>query len=91
LIVHDGVSKIGVRNLSASKMERAHYEVLCVGLMFRKNDATHRRSDAAIDYCLRPRRPTDSRIQFTNFAAASRVSGNSKPIPPRGGCRVTTP
>ena len=48
-------------------MERAHYEVLCVGLMFRKNDATHRRSDAAIEHAVRGHQSTDLRIQFTNL------------------------
>jgi hypothetical protein len=65
-------------------MERRHYEVLCVGLMFRKNDATDRRSDAAIYQ-------RGSRIQFTHLAAASRIGGSSKLILSRGGCRVTTP
>jgi hypothetical protein len=65
-------------------MERAHYEVLCVGLMFRKTDATQRRSDAAIEYCLRRRRPTDPRIQSRTSRAAGRVSCNSKRIASRG-------
>jgi hypothetical protein len=36
--------------------------------MFRKNDATHRRSDAAFEHAVRGHPPTDLRIQFTNLA-----------------------
>jgi hypothetical protein len=66
-------------------MARAHYVMLFGELTFRKNDATQRRSDAAIEASLR------RHSEFATAAAASRASRNCKLVSPPSGRRVTTP